>query len=302
MLHTNQFDLQLYVDKFIRYLRRLNYSPETIDGYSKDLKKFKVFLIQEYSGNILTKQIQREDILDYLKMLQDNGLKPNSIARNLSTLKSFFKFLVHELNFENDVATRIKNAKYHTPLPIILDENEMELLLKTTKSYSPFYHALFSLLYYTGSRLTPVRTILREHIDLRNRKIYFEKVKNGKDLYLPLAEDIYDILNGFMLETKHQQHKYLFNSPKILNSPISAADVRVNLKKVCALVGITKKVTPHTIRHCTATHLTLKGVGQKYISEILGHTDLRSTARYQQVNVEDLRPSINKLSFSSEEE
>ena len=279
----------------------MNYSIETIDGYSKDLKRFKAFIKEEYHGNILTKHIQRNDILDYLKLLEDEGLKPNSIARNLSTLKSFYKFLVNEMDFQHDVATRIKHAKFHTPLPIILDEKEMELLLNTAKTYSSFYHALYSLLYYTGSRLTPVRTILREHIDLRNRKIYFEKVKSGRDLYLPLGQDIFNILNKFMLETKHQQHKYLFNSPKFSNSAISAADTRVTLKKVCALAGITKNVTPHTIRHCTATHLTLKGVGQKYISEILGHTDLRSTARYQQLNVEDLRPSINELSFPSDQ-
>lgn len=286
----------------MRYLRRLNYSPETISAYTKDLKRFKAYLVAEYGGNILTSQIQREDILDYLQMLQDEGLKPNSLARNLSTLKSFFKFLVHELNFPNDVATRIKHAKFHTPLPIILDEEEMERLLDIAKTYSPFYFALFSLLYYTGSRLTPVRTIMREHIDLRNRKIYFEKVKNGRDLYLPLGDDIFDILNQFMLDTKHLQYKYLFNSPKLMNNPISAADVRVNLKKICALADINKRVTPHTIRHCTATHLTLKGVGQKYISEILGHTDLRSTARYQQLNVEDLRASINELSFHNGEQ
>ncbi|MGD6842195.1 tyrosine-type recombinase/integrase [Bacillus infantis] len=298
MLNVNHFDLPIYTKKFIKYLERLNYSKETINGYTKDLKKFREFIYREYKGSILTEHIEKEDLIDYLNMLRDKGLKQTSIGRNLSTLKSFFKFLVYEQNFNIDVAARIKHPKMYSPLPDVLDDQEMNILLQTTKDTSSFYYALFSLLYYTGSRLTPVRIIKREHVDLRNRRIYFEKVKNGKDLYLPLNQNLYHILNEYMLETKHLQQKYLFNSPKFLNKPISPSDVRNNLRKISKLAGITKRVTPHVIRHCTATHLTLKGVDQKFVSSILGHTDLRSTARYQRLNVENLRPSINQLGFN----
>lgn len=300
MLYKNNFDFPIYSKKFIKHLERLNYSTETTIGYSKDLKKFQQFLFTEYSGNILTEHIQKEDILDYLNSLKESGLKLNSIARNLSSLKSLFKFLVNEMNFPIDIAARIKHPKVYTPLPDILDVFEIQELLETAKANSTFYYVLFSLLYYTGSRLTPVRTLKKDHVDLRNRKIYFEKIKNGKDLYLPLNETLFEILNEYLIQSNNQHSKFVFNSPKLPNKPISPSDIRLNLKKLCKTAGISKRVTPHTLRHCTATHLTLKGVEQKFIASILGHNDLRSTARYQQLNVDNLRPSINKLGIEHE--
>lgn len=295
MLYTNNFDFSIYCEKFLRYLKRQNYSPDTILAYSKDLKKFREFIFTEYKGNILTEHIQKEDILDYLYILRESNLSINSIARNLSTLKSLFKFLVNELNFSTNVAAQIKHPKVYTPLPDILDTYEVEELLVTAKAYSTFFYVLFSLLYYTGSRLTPVRTLKRKHVDLRNKKIYFDKVKNGKDLYLPLSQTAFEILNDYLLETIDQQSEYVFNSPKFSNKPISPSEVRVNLRRISKKAGIIKRVTPHTLRHCTATHLTLRGVDQKFIASILGHSDIRSTTRYQQLNVDNLRSSINKL-------
>jgi site-specific recombinase XerD len=294
MILNNNFDFPIYVQKFIRHLERLEYSKETITGYSKDLSKFKKFLFDSYQGSILTEQIQKEDVLDYLHMLKSLGLKPNSVSRNLSTLKSFYKFLVYEMNFKVDVGARVKQPKIYTPLPEILDPHEVASLLAAAEEYSTFYFVFFSLIYFTGSRLTPIRILRKDHVDLVNKKIYLEKTKNGQDLHLPLLTNMCSLLNTFLLETNNNS-VYVFASPKKINQPISPADVRVSLKKISRIAGIKKRVTPHLLRHCTATHLTLNGVDQKFIASILGHVDLRSTSRYQQLNVENLRPALNKL-------
>ena len=90
-------------------------------------------------------------------------------------------------------------------------------------------------------------------------------------------------------------NQYIFYSKKIPDQPISAADIRMKLRLITKEAGIKKRVTPHSIRHCTATHLTIKKIEQRTIANILGHTDLRSTARYQHLSIEHLREPINVL-------
>lgn len=295
LLGTPIFDLPIYAKKFIRHLKRQLYSEETISAYQKDLKRFQAFLLQEYGGNILTEEIQKEDILDFMGYLENQGLKPNTIFRHLSTLKSFYKFLVYEMEFKVDVAARIKHKAVYTPLPEPLTFEEMDLLLTSAKEYSTFYHVFFSLLYYTGSRIGPIQTLLKENIDLKQKKLYFPKIKFGKDLHLPIHDSIFPVLADYLIETRMNGSTYVFPSPKSKNKPISKSTVRLNMKKIAKIAGINKRVFPHLFRHSTATHLTLLDLDQKFIASILGHSDLRSTARYQQLNVENLRPKLNKL-------
>lgn len=295
MNNQPNYDVNFYIQKFIRNLKRRNYSPETIIGYTKDLKRFNEFIFQEYEGDISMEQIQKEDLIDYLVSLEESGLKPNSVSRHLSTLKSFFKFLVYDMNFKIDVASRIKHSNVYTPLPKILDVEEVQTLLKTTSELSTFYYVFFALIYNTGSRLTPIRILQKENIDLTTNQVYFERVKGGRDLHLPLNSFISKVLSDFISNHPSPESRYLFPSPINPLQPISPADVRLNLKKFAFAAGIEKRVTPHILRHCTATHLTIMGVDQKFIASVLNHSDLRSTARYQQLNVDNLRPTLEQL-------
>lgn len=296
MIFQKNFDLDTHKDQFIRYLKRKNYSSETLTGYQKDLKKFGIFLNEIYGGNLLTEEISKNDILDYMDFLRDTaGYKVNSISRNLSTLKSFFKFLVYELDFNKNPAEKIRTPKNYVPLPQILDFNEASILLEEAKRQSLFYFVLFSLLYFTGSRITAARTLKKENVDFKNNTLYFPYIKGGRDLVLPIHPKLLTILEQFMDKNKHDGSVYVFQSPKRLNYPISASDIRIVLKKIAKLAGISKRVTPHIIRHSVATHLTLLGVEQAYIAAILGHVDLRSTKRYQHLRVDNLRTAVGML-------
>ncbi|WML46167.1 tyrosine-type recombinase/integrase [Neobacillus sp. PS3-40] len=296
MTLQRNFDLGLYKKKFLRHLRRKNYSLETLVGYEKDLDKFSLFLIEIYQGVILVEEITKNDILDYMDFLKDKeGYKINSISRHLSTLKSFFKFLTQELDFTENPAMKVKTPKSYTPLPQILSFKEVQLLLNETKKYSSFYHVLFSFIYYTGTRITPARTLLVENVNVAEKKVYFPYIKGGKDLHLPLHPILADLLEAHLEKIRHNGSNYVFESPKLQNRPISAGDVRINLRKMSKICGITKRVTPHILRHSVATHLTLLGVDQAFIAAILGHVDLRSTSRYQHLVVDNLRPALEKL-------
>jgi site-specific recombinase XerD len=294
LVHPN-FDMPKLTQKFIRHLKRKNYSLETIKGYEKDLKKFTAYIYDLYEGYILTEEIRKDDILEYLDFLRDQSYKINTVARYFSSIRSFFKYLVTELDFKHNPTLGITTRNAYTPMPEILDTDEMKHLLDVAKEHSDLHHVLLNLIYYTGSRITAARTLLKQHVDLKNGKIYFPRIKGGRDLYLPLHPVLQELLSDYLFKTRDNGSDYVFPSPKFRNRPISAADVRLNLKRILKKSNITKRVTPHVIRHCTATHLTLLGVDQKYIASVLGHTDLRSTARYQHLNVEDLRPAMEKL-------
>ncbi|OEC02090.1 hypothetical protein GY31_09450 [Lysinibacillus sphaericus] len=295
MIIHSDFDLPKYSKKFLQHLKRKYYSQETIIGYENDIKKFSSFIYQLYDGHILTEEISKDDILEYLDFLGNQDYKPNSISRYFYGVKAFFKFLVIELNFKVDPTIGISTRNVYVPLPEILDMEEMALVLATAKKYSEFYYVLISLLYYTGSRITAARTLLKENVDIKNNKIYFPRIKGGRDLHLPLHPKLQKILAEYLQKTKDNGSDYLFPSPVSRNMPISGVEIRIKLKKIGAQCNITKRLTPHVIRHCTATHLTLLGVDQHYIATLLGHTDSRSTARYQHLKVDDLRSAMKKL-------
>src|SRR5699024_3367998 len=131
---------------------RNNYSSETISGYKKDLDFFNSYMTTEKkASNFKIEQIEKKDLLDFMDFGREQGHKTNSVARRISTLKSFYKFLVYELDFPFDVTGSIRVPKAYIPLPHILSETEVKELLSKAKELSYLYGLLFSTIYYTGS-------------------------------------------------------------------------------------------------------------------------------------------------------
>ncbi|MGY0691338.1 tyrosine-type recombinase/integrase [Virgibacillus sp. FSP13] len=282
--------------KFLAHLNRMEYSFETIKGYEKDLQFFQEYIACDKGWtDFVMEEVSKSDLIAFIDYGKEKGHKPNTIARRLSTIKSFYKFMVNELDYPIDVAARVRLPKVYIPLLDILNKYEIKLLLNQAAKMDAFYHMLFSLIYYTGSRLTPVRTLEKKNVRLEDRVLYFPRVKGGRDLYLPLHDKLVHLLTQHFNCDFICDNRYVFPSRKFPNQPISAADVRLKLKLITDQAGISKRVTPHQIRHCTATHLTINKVDQRRIANILGHTDLRSTARYQHLSIEHLREPINVL-------
>lgn len=289
-------DYQFYdcKEKFLQHLRRMEYSYETIKGYEKDLQLFYLFIKEKKEhANLSIDNILKEDLVEFIDFGKNLGHATNTIARRLSTIKSFYKFLVNELDYPIDLAARIKLPKVYIPLRDILTELEIKMLLEYTAKQDPLYHLFFSILYYTGSRLTPVRMLERKNVLIDQRIIYFPKVKGGKDLYLPIHDKLLETFNVYLRTLPVD--RYVFSSRKFPTQPVSAADVRLKLKRYTRKINIGKNITPHSIRHSTATHLTIRRVDQRTIASILGHSDLRSTMRYQHLAIEHLRNPINVL-------
>lgn len=295
-MKKENYELFYCQERFFQHLERMEYSGETRRGYEKDLQFFGRFITNRKGyAKVQVRDISKEDLLEFMDLSKEMGHVPNTIARRLSSIKSFYKFLVNELDYPVDLAARIKLPKVYIPLRDILTETEIQILLEYVETVDPGYHLLYSILYYTGSRLTAVRTLERNNVMLDQRIFYFPRVKGGKDLYLPIHDRLMELLVDYFQNPSSQNNEFVFPSRKFPTQPVSAADVRLKLKKYAKAANIDKHITPHSIRHSTATHLTIKKVDQRTIASILGHSDLRSTMRYQHLAIEHLREPINAL-------
>lgn len=295
-MENQMYQFEACKQLFLAHLERHRYSSETSNGYDKDLECFRRYIVSGGGKHDFSlEEIGKNHLLGFMDDGRERGNKASTIGRRLSTLKSFYKFLVYELDYPVDVAARIRIPKVYIPLKNILTEEEVERLLSSALQISPCYHLLFSVIYYTGSRLTPVRTLERSHVRLEESVIYFPKVKGGKDLYLPINDHLKGVFEHYFAEQSLEDSVYIFQSPRCPNQPLSPSDIRNKLRLAAKYAAVNQSITPHTLRHCTATHLTIRNVPQQKIASILGHSDLRSTMRYQHLSVEHLRDSLNML-------
>lgn len=296
MNSINRYEYKECVKLFLHHLDRQEYSIETIDGYGKDLKYFGSFLNDLIAGkDICMKEVDKQMLLEFMDESKRRGHRANTVGRRMSTLKSFYKFLVYELDYPVDEAARIRVPKVYVPLRDILSVKEVERLLRSAEALSLRYGLFFSALYYTGSRLSPIRTLKWQHIDLEEQLIYFPKVKGGRDHYLPVHPKLIDLFTRYSAECVANANDFVFASERKPEQPVSASHIRNILRKAAEQAGLQQHITPHTLRHCTATHLTIQNVPQTKIASILAHTDLRSTMRYQHLAVEHLRGAVDLL-------
>lgn len=291
-----KYEFNRCVGEFIKFLERNYYSNDTVDGYKKDLYFFRNYIVKTLQkDHFLMTEITKDKLLSFMDYGRHIGHRVNTIARRISTLKSFYKFLCYEKDYKEDTAGMIRVPKTYIPLPTILSEKEVDKLLISAETLDLKYRLLFSVMYFTGSRLTAARMIKRENISLERGFLYFSKIKGGRDLYVPLHSQLKIIFERYFHQNDVYKGEYIFKSSKLKGRPVSASDVRKKLKIAAKMAGIQNCVTPHLLRHCTATHLTINQVPQIEIASILGHADLRSTMRYQHLSVEHLRGAIDTL-------
>ncbi len=274
------------VDKFLTYLaKELNYSEKTIISYQQDLASYFDFLTKN-KINYLT--ITRDEVRLYLKYLDSLGLKNSSIARHLSTLRSFYNYLVNENMIENNIFGSIRNPKIEKKLPNFLSYNELSELLANINLDTPadFRNRLIIELFYaTGCRVSELCNIKLRDIDKKAKTIKI-KGKGNKERIVFFGEyaliylDKY--LNGPRAELlKGENCEYLFISDK--GKALQVMDVEVIMQKLMQKMATKKHVTPHTLRHTFATHLLNAGADIKSVQELLGHASLNTTGIYTHV-------------------
>lgn len=281
------------IEEFLEYIAfEKNYSDYTVQSYEEDLKSLKEFLEVEQVGSI--KQVDYSIIRLYLKKMYEKKYSKKTIARHISTLRSFFKYLMREDIIKTNPITLISNPKQDKKLPNYLNYEEIETLLHIPDlkdAYGMRDALILELLYSSGIRVSELVTIQLEHIHKSERQIKILG-KGNKERYVLYGRRCTELLDLYLRSgrnelLKHPGVPYLFLNKN--GGQLSTAGVRYILDKILKVGGLKLKVSPHTLRHTFATHLLNNGADLKSVQELLGHENLSTTQIYTHISNERLR-------------
>lgn len=269
---------------YLVFERRM--SKNTTSSYIKDLEGYQEFLEKERHKNTVD-SVTKQDIDSYLEYLNKNDYTTTSIARKLTAIKNFHKYLLATNRLKEDVALTIERPKLRKALPNVLTVEEVDLLLDI-KTDTPFDYrnkAMLELLYGTGLRIS-------EMLDLKLGDVDFENCivrcfgKGSKERIVPIGEYIIDSLNNYLVNGRNKLIKTKVSDYLFLNSRgdrISRFSFFKILKKLLRDKGIKKDVSPHSLRHSFATHMLENGADLRSIQELLGHSDIATTRIYTHI-------------------
>ncbi|WP_413627328.1 tyrosine recombinase XerC [Fructilactobacillus vespulae] len=285
------------INLFIRYiLNERQYSVKTAQAYQEDLKQFCSFL-KENGGLKSFSEIDNLDIEVYLTNLNQLDDSKSTIARKISSLRSFYNFLINNRIVENNPFTYINLKKGNSPLPRFFFEKEIDKLIKTAETgNNPILAyrnvAILEVLYGTGIRVQECANLTLEKIDFENNMILVLG-KGNKERYIPFgnyakkAMSIYINKSRKVIMNKYQQdHNYLFVD--FHGKQLTERGIEYILNQIMKRSGINSSIHPHMLRHTFATQMLNNGADLRTVQELLGHENLSTTQIYTHVTKEKL--------------
>ena len=280
---------------FIEYLQiEKNYSQYTIEHYHHDIREFFMFMSEQ---TILTlNEVKYFDVRIYLTRLYNEKFARRTVARKISCLRSFFKFLVREgLVAENPFALA-SIPKAEKKLPEFFYEEEMQALFNACETETLLGQrnkALLELLYATGMRVSECSQIRMKDLDMYLSTVLVHG-KGNKQRYIPFGSFAHDALEHYihnsrksLMSKRDSPNEYLFLNFR--GGQLTARGIRLILNKMIEQSALTGKIHPHMLRHTFATHLLGNGADMRTVQELLGHAFLSSTQIYTHVTNEYLR-------------
>lgn len=281
------------VNEFLEYLQvEKNYSSYTIEFYKKDIEHFCSFLKEQSIGSLA--EVEYFDARLYVSMLYDKQYARTSAARKISSLRSFFKYLLREKIVPDNPFMLVIQPKKGIKLPTFLYEEEMEQLFASCDGSTPLGKrnlALIELLYATGIRVSECANILLDDVDFDFSTILV-KGKGKKERYVPFGIFASEALEAYINEARESLvdrsgHRSLFVNSK--GGPLTPRGIRYILNDVMKKAALSGKIHPHMFRHSFATHMLNNGADMRTVQELLGHSHLSSTQIYTHVTKEHLR-------------
>ena len=276
-------------NKFIKYLSaEKRFSEHTITSYSTDLDQFSIFLFEEYQISEEVTEISFQIVRSWIASLLEKGVTPRSVNRKISTLKTYFKFLIRENVISESPMLKIIAPKSKKRLPVFIEENQIENLLNEVEFDEGFIgerdKLIIELFYVTGIRLSELINIKVFDINFSNSLI---KVlgKRNKERLIPLSINIVNELQTFV--KKYNLNNYLFTN--LGGTKVYTKLVYRVVKKYIGKISSVNKKSPHILRHTFATHMLNNGADINAIKELLGHANLSATQVYTHNTIEKLK-------------
>ena len=275
---------------FVSYEKGL--SKNTQLSYRNDLLKFSNYLTKKKILNL--NSLNRNDIRNYLLKLKSDGLKPSSISRHIVSIRKFFEYLLQEGLISEDPSALIHSPKIWKNIPETLSTKEVTTLLSYISSLKNYRHAfrdkvMIELSYACGLRVS-------ELVNLKLNSIYFEESyiqvtgKGQKDRLIPINKSTLIIIDEYIKTERlkyniDDNHLFLSQHKKFLTRQRIWQIIKKHIKNA----GITKNISPHTLRHSFATHLLENGGTLRAIQEMLGHSNISTTEIYTHIEKNRLK-------------
>ena len=286
------------IKKFEDYLYVIkNYSKHTVYGYIKDVTDFSKYLRDNKLASSLTDIRRSRTCSFYVSELVKKGFEARSINRKISSLRTFYNFLLKEGIVDVNYFKEVENVKTPKKLPTFIDETDMVTILDsidTTTDLGNRNRVLLELMYATGMRVSELCTLEIKQINFYNNtiKVYG---KGKKDRIVILYESIADKLK-FYIDFTRSNLLSISGIEEISNvfinykgTPLTPRGVRKIINSVIEHCAVNKHVSPHMIRHSFATHLLNNGCSLLSVQKLLGHESIKATQVYTHVSTDRLK-------------
>ena len=289
-----------YLALFEQYLLvELGLADNTRAAYLRDLRLLQKALGLQDSECLLG--VSRRQLLAYLSQLKQSGRSASTIARRLASIKAFYRFLTAERYLRRDPAEVLEAAQKGLHLPKFLSVQDVDKLLEqpnlgTLDGYRD--KTMLETLYATGMRVSELVSVPLQNVDLKMQYVIVMG-KGSKERMLPLGRTALKYLERYisvvrpqLLHGKPEEVQELFVTS--WGGPMTRQRVNELIEGYAKDAGITKRVTPHMLRHSFATHLLNNGTDLRVVQELLGHADISTTQIYTHMDMERLREVYDK--------
>ena len=282
------------IDKFLQYITyEKRYSPHTVTSYKKDLEDFSEFYLKtEASDNIL--MVDKKVIRNFIIDLSEKKISKRSINRKISTLRSFYKFLLKIDEIKASPVENVSSLKFYAEKQIPISPEEMKTLEEKAFSEKDniLEHCIIETLYQTGMRKAELCGLIFENVNLDTRELKIIG-KGNKERYIPISDNLQSLLSQYLSIRSAQPDfaEYFFVNKN--GKKLTEKFVYLAVNKYLSNVTSKKKKSPHILRHSFATHVLDNGAEISKVKKILGHSSLASTQVYTNANIEQLKKVFN---------
>lgn len=282
--------------RYIQYLRlERSYTGNTLDAYVRDLQKLINYLGDE---GIDFRTITLEQLDQFAAQISELGVAPRSLARILSGVRSFYRFLVLEREIDTDPTELLASPNIGKHLPDVLTTEEVDSIIAAIDPgmrEARRDHAIIETLYSCGLRVSELCELLISNLYLDEGYIRVHG-KGNKERLVPISQVAIDCLREWLeeraeLRIKPGHEDYVFISMR-RGTRLSRITLFVRIKQLASLAGIQKSISPHTFRHSFATHLLEGGANLRAIQAMLGHESIATTEIYTHIDRSHLREQI----------
>ena len=306
MVNTTKFEF--YINEFSNFLLlEKNLSTNTINSYRKDILQFENYISLKFKKKIDIKNALSKDVFDeYLIYLYDKEYRPATLARKLSSIKSFFIFLEDEKIISSNPVKFLKFPKLQRKIPKTLNQEIIDTMLDNSKNLSLRDSTIIELIYATGIRASELINIKITDIDFNEATLRILG-KGSKERIIPIhnlalkliakywKNEIYN--HNKLVKNKNITFKRDFLFLNIHGKKLTRQGLWYIIKTISKKLGLDiNKISPHILRHTFATHLLYNGVPLRHLQELLGHSNISTTQIYTHLSDQYIESEYSKFS------